>query len=414
MKRNRWMIIGAILFVCLNILLIVMDKEGKVDRVTYIHTWTNSNTADMKETLEKPAVLAATEEQPVFFDKNQGVFQEFLVNEGDSVAVGDGLFIYQVHNYYETEANLLTQIDKVNSEMTAIEQAVKKMKQYKIPKNKDDISGSVLITEEDIFVELPESAIEAQLVKEQFLLEKEKELAQKQSEVDTFEKQLDELRSTGDTLTFQSPYKGKIQHISNELKDPIILIADQELRAVGNLTEKERAEVETGMPAELTLNEIDASLSGEIETLADRPEEAESIDKESIYPFTVNIEEEKKESQTELLSGYHGLLSITMAERLGVTAIDETALIGNQAVWKMDRSGLLLKQPVETGMQENHQIEIQSGIDPDELLALESNNRLRDGSVFITPIKWKELKHEIANWKAIGWKKPLISGILSR
>ncbi|MBN6206654.1 HlyD family efflux transporter periplasmic adaptor subunit [Ralstonia pickettii] len=414
MRRNRWIILGAILFICLNVLLIVLDKEGKVDRVTYINAWTNSYTADMKETLEKPVVLAATEEEPVFFDKSQGVFQEFLVNEGDNVAVGDGLFIYQVHNYYETEANLLTQIDKVNGEITAIEQAITKMRQYTVPESNFDASGSVLVTEEDIFVELPESSIDAELMKEQFLLDKEKELAQKQSEVEAWEKQLDELRTTGDTLTFQSPYNGKIQHISNELADPIILIAGQELRAVGDLSEKERADVEMGMSAELILNEIDATLPGTIETLADTPKEPENVEKESIYPFTVNIEEEEGSgSETELLSGYHGLLSITMAEVTGVTAVEEAALI-DQAVWRMDQNGLLLKQPVETGMQENKQIEIQSGINPNELIALEPENRLRDGSAFITPIKWKELKRGIANWKEIGWKKPFISGLLSR
>ena len=412
MKRNRLIIIGAIVFICLNILLIFIDDDGKVDRVSYINSWSKSFAADMKEELEKPVVLANTEEEPVFFDKSQGVFQEFLVNEGDEVAAGDGLFTYQVHNYFETEANLVTQIEKANGEIAAIEQAISQMKRYTIPGNEFDPASSVLITEEDIFVELPDSSIDAQLMKEQFLLEKENELAQKQAEAEAFEGQLEELRTTGDTLTFESPYTGKVNHVSNELTDPIIKIAGLELRAAGNLSEAERLKVETGMLAELTLNEAEVKLSGTVDSLADSPEEGADIDKQSIYPFSAQFEPED-ESEIELLPGYHGLLSITLKEVNGTTAIKEAALI-DKAVWKMDQSGLLLKQPVEVGMHEEKQFEIRQGIDAGELIALAPKKRLRDGSDFITPIKWKQLTADAVKWKEADWKKPFISGLLSR
>ena len=412
MKRNRWIMLGAIIFICLNVLLIAVDKEGKIDRVSYINDWSKSYTADLKETLEKPVVLDAAEENPVFFDESQGVFQEFLVNIGDKVAAGDGLFTYQVHNYYETEANFLTQIDQIKAEITAIEQAITQMEQYTIPDGNYDVAGSVLITEEDIFVELPKTSVDAQLMKEQYLLDKKKELSHKQSEVASREKQLDELRTTGDTLTFQSPYSGKVQHISEQLADPIILIASEELHAVGTLSEKERGIVEAGMKAEIMLNEEKTKLTGMVEMLADIPEEEASVDKESMYPFTAQMEMEA-ESEIELLPGYHGLLSITLAEVTGVTAIDEVALV-DKVVWRMDASGLLQKQRVKIGMQENQQMEVQSGMDAGELIALEPKSRLHDGASFITPIKWKEVRHITANRKDIDWKKSFISGLLSR
>lgn len=412
MKNERWIQLGIILFIGVNFFLIYNDDEGKVDRVSYVNSWSKGFTTDMKQELIKPVVLTATEEEPIYFDKSQGIFQEFLVSQGDEVAVGDGLFTYQVHSYYETQADISNQLERVNGELTAIEQAISQIEQYQVPENEFNPSQSVRITEEEIAVELPDTSIDAQMMKEQYLVEKEKELAQKTFEKSTFENQLAELQQTGDTITYESPYAGKVNHVSVELSDPLIQIEGMELRAIGELSESERTQVKEGMTAELQLEEVRALLSGTVEELSDSPTDLK-VEGESIYPFSVYLAEEEEELDTEILPGYHGNLAITLEEVNGITAIFEEAL-ANQSVWKMTTDGLLLKESVETGMYEDHQYEITSGVATDDLVAEGSKSQLRNGAYFITPIQWKQLTGEAVSFKTSEWKMPLISGLLSR
>ena len=426
MRNERWIQLGIILFIGINFFLVYNDDEGKVDRVSYVNSWSKSFTTDMKQELIKPVVLTPIEEEPIYFDKSQGIFQEFLVSQGDEVAVGDGLFTYQVHSYYETQADISSQLERVNGELTAIEQAISQIEQYQVPENEFNSSRSVRITEEEIAVDLPDTSIDAQLMKEQYLVEKEKELAQKTFEKNTFENQLAELQETGDTITYESPYAGKVNHVSVELNDPLIQIEGMELRAIGELSENERTQVKEGMTAELQLEEARALLSGTVEELSDSPTDLK-VEGESIYPFSVTFVEEETEEvdqeteeveeeeelDTELLPGYHGNLAITLEEANGTTAIFEEAL-ASQSVWKMTTDGLLLKESVETGMYEDNQYEITSGVATDELVAEGSKNQLRNGAYFITPIQWKQLTGEAVIFKKSEWKKPLISGLLSR
>jgi HlyD family secretion protein len=283
------------------------------------------------------------------------------------------------------------------------------MEMYTISEDNSDLSSIVLITEEDIFVELPETSVEAELFKERFLIEKQEELAMKNTEIETVQSQLEELRVTGDTITFDSPYEGKIKHISQELMDPIVLIQGSDLEIIGQLHEGERLEVEEGMPAALDLYETDDVLESSIAEMADTPEDTKA-NKTSVYPFTALLPEEGTE---ELLPGLSGLLTIILEERNGITAVNEEGLI-DQAVWKMNAHGQLQRTPVETGFSERGAIEVQGEIEAGVLLAKDPEDNLLDEATFITPIIWEQLLQGTEAETTVDWKKPFFSGLISR
>ena len=204
--RKRLILIMMILFIAVNFLLVFLDDEGKVERTSYVNEWTKSFEKDMTEKLFKPGVLRTVGEEHVYFDKQLGSFQEFLVEEGEQVNAGDALYTYLVHDYYEMETNLMNQADQIQGEISAIEQAISQMEMYQIPSDEIGSPHAVSITEELIEVEYPQTSIEADLLKEQFLVEQELELSQKNAQLQTINNQLAELRTSGDSLTLESPY----------------------------------------------------------------------------------------------------------------------------------------------------------------------------------------------------------------
>ncbi|MHA6250754.1 efflux RND transporter periplasmic adaptor subunit [Oceanobacillus sp. CAU 1775] len=426
----HWIQIGVILFVVINGLLIYKDNEGKVNRLAYINEWEESTTADMREELLKKAVLAPKEEMPIYFSDNQGIFQEFLVGVGDEVTVGQDLFIYQVQNYYQAEAEFLSEVERINGAITAAEQAMAEVEAVTFVQNE---FVPPIVEEFSITVEVPASSMEAEFMKRQFIAEKKKEITQLNAEREAVNSQLQSLQSTGDTITYISPYAGRVNNLSDELASPLLTIESFDLQAETSLTEQERAIVEEGMLAEVRVNAVDETLTAYVDELADVPDKV-SVRGESKYDLIAalaepeaedavevveEVEEEEElelgdyENESTLLPGYHGTLAIILEERLGVTAIDRAHLIDG-AVWRMNKEGQLIELIVDTGFEENGQIEVIGDLAPGELIAIAPESQLRDRAYFITPLKWSELRQESLNKETVDWKRGILGGLIMR
>ena len=406
--RKRLILMMMILFIAVNFLLVFLDDEGKVERTSYVNEWTKSFEKDMREKIFKPGVLRAVGEEHVYFDKQLGSFQEFLVEEGEQVNAGDALYTYLVHDYYEMETNLMNQADQIQGEISAIEQAISQMEMYQIPSDEIGSPHAVSITEELIEVEYPQTSIEADLLKEQFLVEQELELSQKNAQLQTINNQLAELRTTGDTLTVESPYEGTISQLHVNLDDPVITIQNNDVLAVGELTEQERAQMEEGRAAEVAVHEIGTRLDGVVEEVSKSPNEIE-IEKESIYPFKVAFE--TGDDAEELLPGYHVDIAITMDESLGATVLFEKAIFAD-AVWKMTEEGRIEKESIERGLHVEDIVEVADGVERGEFVAVKPSNSFQHGAQFITPLQTKQLTKE--SFKDAKWLESFITGLLSR
>ncbi|RDW18621.1 efflux RND transporter periplasmic adaptor subunit [Oceanobacillus chungangensis] len=405
--RKRAMQLLIVLFIGANFLLVYLDKEGKVERTAYINEWSESFDADLADKLYTPGVLASASEEQLYFDKNLGSFKDFLIGEGETVSAGTPLYTYEVHNYYESEADLLNEQDKLEEEAAAIELAITEMERYRIPISTTRVPNSFTLTEEELEIEFPESTVDATLLKEQFIVEKEKELAQKNAELTSIENQLTELQTTGDTITVESPFEGRIKSIATTLEDPIITIESADLHAVGELTENERVRIEQGLPVEIMLNEKEAALTGIVETVSESPKKLK-IEGESIYPFDITLDEAAEVEG--LLPGYHADLAIIIEEALGATTLFQNVIF-TDSVWKMAEGGRLVKQPVETGIHMDDMVEITSGISTGEWIAEEPTRQFREDATFITPLKTSPITKESLK---VDWARGLITGILSR
>jgi HlyD family secretion protein len=406
---------AIVVFIAVNFLLVFGDEKARVDRVSYVKDWSDAFLMDMREELHTDVVFAYDDEEHIYFDTTSGSFQEFFVEIEDDIASGDPLFSYQVDNYYEAEADLMQEMEKTRGEIAAIEQALMEMNAFQIPEfiPPTGQAPSFQMTEQEINIEFPQDPVEAQLMKEQFIIEKENELSQKQAALQSVENQLTELQTTGDTITVESPYDGKVKDIATDLTDPIITIESAVLEAHGELTEIERTEVEEGFPAVVELAKVQTYLDGTVSSLNDYPETV-SQEEGSIYSFQIAFDEEIQPDMEDLLPGFHGEASITLNESLGATVVFDH-LLTEGGVWKMTESGRLMKQPVETGILMDSMLEITDGVQPEELIAEERMSQFRDGTAFITPLKLTRTTwREITLGGSPNWSEYFVTGILAR
>lgn len=434
-------------FIGVNFLLVYLDDEGKIERTAYISKWSESFEADMAEKMYKEGVLTAAGEEQVYFDEKLGTFQEFLVDEGSMVNAGDSLYTYTVDNYYEAEADLRAESGQISGEIAAIETAISQMEMYFVPMNMTETPSAFTLTEDQLEVEFPQTSIEADLLKEQYLVEKEKELSQKRAQLAAVEAQLTELQASGDTITVQSPYAGRISNLNETLDHPVITIEETDLVAIGELTEQERKQMQEGLAAEVEVQEMSTQLEGAVQEVGEKPASIK-VDGESMYPFTISFTEtndsetdeaeagesadpEETESLDEigstdemantegtdetekLLPGYHADLAITMEESPGATVLYEEAVFAD-SVWKMTGEGKLVEQGIETGLMVDSMVEIVEGVEVGDWVAVEPPSLFHHEANFITPLRWRQLTRDSFANTENTWTENIWSGLLSR
>lgn len=404
-KRIKWLAI--ILFIGINSLLVWLDDGEKVVRQAYVTNWEQVYQTDFVETVEADGVVDYSGESYVYFDKALGSFDQFLVEEGSVVGVGDPLFQYKVHDYLTTEAHLTYELEKANSEIDAIKDAITEMVAFRIPGPSVPVVGS---NEEDgttVIVSPPEP-VEAEVMKEQFIIQKEQELAAKQDLKNMIQSQLDDLHATGAVITVESPVEGKIKKLSSTLNDPLISIEETALQVKGNVDESARVDIGVEQPVDILLKESGQVLQGTISHVEDAPYEVD-VDTASIYPFEVTFTDEEI---LDVLPGYHADLTITVNESLNANTVDPTMVNHNQ-VWKLTEAGTLELVPVHTGIMMDNKLEIVSGLEAGDSVTDESIPFSYNGMPFFTPLKIKQVPWlEIGNYEER--TKHILMGIMVR
>ncbi|WP_277674621.1 efflux RND transporter periplasmic adaptor subunit [Piscibacillus halophilus] len=409
--RHKRTLFLTLLFIAVNFVLIYIDDEQKVDRISYVDEWDQTQTMDMRENLVQNGVLKPIEEEHIYFNQQQGNFQSFMVEKGETVDVGDPLYTYSVTDYNQTYRALTNDIQRLQDEVSSLEMIITEIETYNIPIQDDSIQISINNGEEEHELEIPvEGQLETEFQKQQFLLEKSADLAEKEAQLSSLENQLSDLEQTGDTITVESPMAGIINQLSVSLDDPLMTISSQELQVYGELTEEQRSMVEESMEVGIiTETELD-TLPGAISDISDVPEEGD-LNEDSSYPITVTFDEEYED---ELLKpGFHVGLDITLNESLAAVVINQDHIF-DQEIWKMTDDGTLERTNITPGIEKDQLVEIIEGAEANEPVAYDPVERLRDETTFITALDLEALTWFMIKPENIEWKKYLVMGLSSR
>lgn len=385
-------IIGLLIvaFITTNAFLIYLDEGEQVDRKSYINEWSQSITYDLYEKMNTRGVFASEESEPVYFNEESGSFNEFLVSEGDTVNEGDDLYTYDVTNYYQQEARLQSEISRIEGEIDAIEDFIDEIESYRVPDPPEEDNDTGLFNNNDDSNDAPPpSYVETEYLKEEKIAEQEAELAKQEAMLEMVEDQLDQLQENGDQITVTSAFSGTVTEVSKDLEAPLLTLESTNLVLEGTIHEQERNQIEEGMVVELDVYELEYEATGTLESLDEFPEDID-VNKSSRYPFTVTLENPGE----ELLPGYHADVRIITDEALNVVTAVETALETeeNLFAWVMNEEGVLERREIETGLEEKELIEIVSGLEEGEWLAVEPKDEFRDGKVFFTPLNTDDLR----------------------
>lgn len=406
MKIKRIVMLSGLLLVAINIFLIVSDHDGVIERKSYVKDWAKVEQKDMMETLNTKGILTSTAKQHLYFDREHGSFQTFLVNEGDEVSEGDELYTYQVHHYESAVSRLEQSIHQLEEDIQALETILSSIHTYTI----DEIPSIQIKQADDEIVEINRPPVDAEWMKYQYTLEIEKELALKEAELTSLEAQLTSLETTGQTVTVTSPYAGVVTMISASLDDPLMTIETMDLHIEGELGEQDRPLVEAGMTVDIYVPAVDQMFEGTVEKITQHPDQAQSH--ESVYRYYVTFSEEAELDQ--LLAGYHTDLRVVTKESLKAKVINDKAIFDGE-IWLMTDDGVLKSQPVNMGIHMGEWQEITDGVDFRQIVAVESPQSFRHGTTFITPLKFKELPLKATlKGEQIDRSRYLLLGLVSR
>ncbi|WP_173917780.1 efflux RND transporter periplasmic adaptor subunit [Halobacillus sp. Marseille-Q1614] len=417
--RKRLWLAGLLLFVVTNSILLYVDADQKIDRKSYISSWSGTFTDDLQESLNIRGVFAAAESSPLYFDKSQGSFGEFFVETGDEVTEGDDLYTYQVDDYEKQSEDLQLEADKLQEEITAIDTYIQQVESMSIESVEasgtfDFPSSAEGVNEEEEEPQEQDSSAVAQIIKEEAIAEKEKERTQKESQLAMVQGQLEQLTSTGQTITVQSPVSGVVTDRSENLSDPLLTISSTDLLVKGELREEQRKAAEEDMTAKITLTEENdpVELEGTVDNIHPFSKNIDA-NRVSQYPVEITVPKEAE----GVLPGYHAEVEIITDESADALAVLEPALKTgeNPYVWQMTTDGLLLYKEVETGLTDDGRIEILNGIKGTAKLAVESENQFRSGTPFITPIDTDHLHlKQLMKQPASVIKENIYLGLLNR
>ncbi|MCA0985094.1 efflux RND transporter periplasmic adaptor subunit [Halobacillus yeomjeoni] len=376
--KSRIIGVLIVIFVAVNAFLIFIDEHDEVDRKSYINEWSKSITYDLYEKLDADGVFTSQESNHVYFDSDVGAFSEFLVEEGEIIEQGSDLYTYEVINYDQQETQLQSEMDRLEEEITAIEDYIDEIQNYDISD-----SGSSSFFGNNTNDESKEH-VRTEFQKEESIAHQAAELTKKEAMLEMVEDQLDQLQLDGKTITVTSPFGGVITEVSETLESPLITLKSNDLQIEGKLNEKERKQVEPGMAANIKVEDMDLVWEGTLDAIQTFPEDID-VHRSSTYPYVISLDD----SSDTILPGYHAEIEIITEESLGAVTALEDLLITDENIyaWVMDRNGLLERREIISGISENGLVEIKEGLSEGEWLAYQPKDEFRNGAPFFTPLK---------------------------
>ncbi|WP_176142387.1 efflux RND transporter periplasmic adaptor subunit [Halobacillus hunanensis] len=385
----------VIAFLTLNAGLIYFDRDQQVEQKSYINEWSAAFTEDLFESIHTSGVFTSNEITPVYFDKQSGIFQEFLVEEGEEISEGDDLYTYKVEDYQVQLNQLETKAARLQAEITSLTENINELESFTIPETGASSQPSFFSesSPSDSFSQDPEpqqqedselQTIETEFMKQNAIAEKELQLSQKQAHLSMVENQLNQLEQTGQSITVTSEFSGVVTNLSENLQPPLLTLSSSNLIVSGELSEEHRKQVKEGMNSYVRIPNLELEVKGLVESIKPFPESVD-VQHPSHYPFEIVIEEKKK----EVRPGYHANIEIITAEAIDAVAAYEDVLKngGNSSAWVMNDRGRLEKRKIETGIVEDRMVEVTEGLAKGELLADHPEDEFRDGAVFLTPLK---------------------------
>ncbi|MFE8701788.1 efflux RND transporter periplasmic adaptor subunit [Cytobacillus sp. FJAT-54145] len=395
MNWKKWTITLLIcLFVAINLFLI-LKKDTKIARSSYIKEWTTVVKQDITQTKNSQGVVAPAEIGFSYYDNANGPFKQFMVKEGDQVDIGTPLFEYSPDNIDQAISLIEAEITKLENDLDGLETNID---------NLEDLHSSLLAEEDNEEKHLLNaiSSVEAQI------FEKESQKAKLEAEIEKNEELLSSNETMFDTLTVSSNISGVVKEINHALQNPLITIASNEIHVEGIAGENEVLKIAEGMKVRVYTESMRKPIEGMISTISSLPLEKPTVKTETEYGFTVQL----AEMETQILQGTHVNLTIVTQEIEDALTVPSRAL-HKSSLYVLRDNGEVEKQDVQLGNLLNNTQEITSGVEEGNIIAIAAKRA--NNKAYFTPVKIQKLnKSALSKMGKKESAKYVAKGILSR
>ncbi|KML43184.1 efflux RND transporter periplasmic adaptor subunit [Cytobacillus firmus] len=403
MWKVRLLIIGVTLFLACNIALIFL-KSDKIGRTYYIDEWTAVKKQDLLETMPAKGVLAPKEEHHLYYENTTGTFKGFLVEKGDEVQAGTGLFEYSPDDIAMTKENFQIEKEKLEREQTGIESHIRDLESMQrtlalTPAEEDEPNPNVYMIQ----------------TVERDIAEKELQVSRLESEIEKYEDLMEAADESLSNLTVESEVAGTVKSIQNDLTNPVVTIISNEQKVEGIFTEQEIHKAAEGMKVFIIPKGSSKKIDGTLEKIINYPTSEPHAETESRYEFTISLNESP---EFESFHGEHVDLRIVTNE------VENTMTVPAQAVKKakkgtytyaIQQNGRLERKGIETGLKIGQTQEVKEGVEKGELVLLDRPPFLKTGFPFATPLEVAKLKKkDLKDLRKKDMLKYAARGLLSR
>ncbi|WP_226618637.1 efflux RND transporter periplasmic adaptor subunit [Cytobacillus firmus] len=366
--------IAATVFLAANIVLVL--KNEKISRTFYVDKWTDVKEQDIIETLPAKGVYVPKEEQHVYYDSKNGTFEGFLVNKGDDVEPGTGLFTYSPEDISLTKKKFEIEIEKLEKEQSDMESHISELEYMQAGLMGNYLADDTSTMSNEYMIQTIEQNIK----------EKELEVSRIENEIEKYEDLAAAAEESLLNLTVTSEISGTIKDIQHDLGNPIVTVISSEQRVEGTLTEDEVKQILEGMKVFITREGTNEKVNGTIEKIFTYPTAKPDADKDSEYAFSILLDEP---GENQILHGEHAQVKVVLNEIIDTRTIpfDSIKKYNHQFfAFTIANTGRLEKRQLQLGVKIDQTQEIKDGLFKGEKVVQERPPFLRAGSPLITPL----------------------------
>ncbi|MGI8385676.1 efflux RND transporter periplasmic adaptor subunit [Robertmurraya sp. P23] len=391
MNWKKWtVILVGTLFMVGNFYLI-FKKDSEIKRISFVEKWAAIKEQKLVESKTDEGLITPLEEEYIYYEENTGDFHSFLVKEGDEVEENTPILELSSVNTDAAIAQKELEISKLEDEIDALEDNIDSL---------DDLLSDIerSTTEENESTNtIMANSLEIEIY------EKELQLSRLESELAQEEDQLDSINDSLSSLTINSTIAGIVKEVRQDLNNPVVTIASNELQVEATLSEKEVPTLEVGMKVFVTSHLQKDEIEGTISSISILPKTEPKEKKETQYTYKIQLNDQPN----SIPIGSHVNLKIITNEVQNALTVSTNAIKEKGAktyIYVMMPNGTIERRQVETGLHLNHVKEIVSSAIKDEKVVI-SSNTLRNNTKFYTSLQPKRLEKKA--FQELGKKESL-------
>ncbi|WP_332695501.1 efflux RND transporter periplasmic adaptor subunit [Halalkalibacter lacteus] len=389
-KKYSFVLICIVLFT-VNILLIV-DSENNISRLQIIDQLILPVEVDIVQSIEKPAIISSTNEKHIYYNENLGSMGELYVEDEQEVQFGDLLFTYnnidldsakremelKLEQTILRTAQLSVEIDLLYAQL--LEESDSRYAQLSEGSNTFTNNTETETTEEKVEIDTRRYEVE--------ILEKQHQIEELQLEQEIYQQSLLTVSEKEQELQITSPVTGIVKEISTNRNDPFITLLSTPLVVKGEVTETESLEIDEGMSVQVFYHDKEP-IDGTLSQISNLPSQEPTLEKETTYPFFVDINNEEDGFKV----GYHVDVRIIQSEIPNALTVPPHSLLSKEEEYfvLVIQDGQVEKRDITLGMVTTNIKEVIAGLATTDLIVADPST-ITWNHPFVTTLKLEELE----------------------